>query len=70
MHQMARKEDFDNLHPEQRDRFIALLGTLVDQRLSCRFEMVGKDMQVVVAQGLASPKLWADKFDVNLDITR
>lgn len=70
MHQHARKEDFDNLHHDQQDRIEALLTCLCEQKLSCRFEMVGTDMVVTVAQGLASPKLWADKFDLNLDLPR
>ncbi len=70
MHQYARKEDFDNLHPEQQARMLALLTTLAQQKLSCRFEMAGTDMVVIVTNGLASPRYWADKFDVNLDLPR
>ncbi len=65
MNQMARKEDFDDLHPEQQARIVALLATLIEQRLSCRFEMVGDDFTCIVGQGHASPKFWADKFGIS-----
>lgn len=70
MHQHARKEDFDNLHVNQQERMIALLYTLLSQQLACRFEMVGTDMVVTIGQGLASPRFWIDKFDLNLDLPR
>lgn len=66
MHPIARKEDFDDLHPEQQARMVALLTTLIHQKLACRFEMIGRDLYVTVGQGLPSPKFWADKFDINL----
>lgn len=65
MLQSATDHDFKMLPAEMQQRIEAVLRTLEAQRLSCRVQMSGREMQIVVANGLSMPKYWLDRLGCN-----
>jgi hypothetical protein len=65
MKQTAVKEDFDRLHPNYQQRLAEVLRLLDRQRLSCRCEVAGRDIHLIVATGLSSARYWMDKFGID-----
>ena len=59
---IALRSDFAKQSPENRERTIALLNALHDMRLTCRVEVSGRELQVIVARGLPPAQYWLRAF--------
>lgn len=70
MHAVTTAEDFRQLHENHRAKLEGLLQSLHKLRLSCRFETVGRDVHVIIGTGLPPATFWADRFGVDLDLSR
>lgn len=63
MHGAASKNDFYNiLREDGQQKIERLLQYLKSERLSCRVEVAGRDLVVVVAPGLSAPSYWLTRF--------
>lgn len=65
MNPAATLNDFNRLSDGMHAKHVELLQALEKLRLTCRCEMAGKDMIVVVAPALPPAAYWISRFDID-----
>lgn len=65
MNPAATLADFRRLSEGMHAKHVQLLQILDKLRLTCRCEMSGKDMVVVVAPALPPAAYWLNRFDID-----
>lgn len=59
----ATLADLQRLPDDVREKHVALLLYLHNQRLTCRVEMCGRDLNVLVAPAQPPASYWLKRFD-------
>ena len=66
MNPAATLNDMLRLPEAVLDKHIALLHYLHDARLTCRVEMSGRDIVVIVAPAMPPAAYWLNRFDCDV----
>lgn len=67
MKQAASLNDFRRMSGDALDRHEMALKNLHYLRLTCRVEVSGRDIQIVIAPGCPPAAYWLDRFDIEFD---
>jgi hypothetical protein len=62
LHPAARREDFQRMPGHLQASVVKVLHLCHQERLSCRCDLVGSDIYVVIGRGLSSAKHWLMMF--------
>lgn len=60
--QAANRTDFERLQPGIQIGILAVLETCMDNRLSVRCEVLGRDINLIIGKGYSSPNYWREMF--------